>query len=414
MTTTHPPSPFAAPPRRPAGAIVAVPGLDAGATLTAFAADLGRRGFAIRGLVQETTRGADGRKTAMTLIDLESGRRIGFTQSLGSGAAGCIVDEGGLAEAAPTLSRAVDERADLVVVNKFSHLEREGRGFHAELLAALAEGVPVLTMVPAEAVADWLAFTGGATALLAPEPRALWRWWGPERLYEDLIRAVPPEAGAARRVVIGLNWVMVEGPHGCGLAHAPDRGTTGCSSVPGGPFAGRPLADLATLLRSANPAAAAIGLAAVNAHLNRPDAVWEQGQGLDAVPRDARVVAVGAFPGLAERFPDLTIIERAPGHAPAEAAPWVLAGADAAVLTASALANRTLPGLLHALPDGADAVLLGPGTPLTPRLFAYGPSVLAGFVVDDVEGCARAVAEGATTRGLKPFGRAVVLRPVTP
>ena len=51
-------------------------------------------------------------------------------------------------------------------------------------------------------------------------------------LYDDLERGV---GGRAKRVIVGLNWTLVEGPHGAGLAHTPTRGTNGCRSLPDPP-----------------------------------------------------------------------------------------------------------------------------------------------------------------------------------
>src|SRR3546814_9578219 len=55
----------------------------------------------------------------------------------------------------------------------------------------------------------------------------------------------------SRRVVIGLNWTLVEGPAGLGLAHTPARGTEGRLPLPEpGCYAGRALADLAAIGRT--------------------------------------------------------------------------------------------------------------------------------------------------------------------
>ena len=45
-------------------------------------------------------------------------------------------------------------------------------------------------------------------------------------LHAALIEGVPDVP--ARRVVVGVNWVLVEGPEGTGLAHAPPRNAAGC------------------------------------------------------------------------------------------------------------------------------------------------------------------------------------------
>jgi len=403
-------SPYAAPPPLPPAAVITGSAAQAGTAIAAFAAALRERGFRVGGLIQQTRRDDSGRKTAMLLHDLDNGRRFTFSQDLGAGSRACSVDETGMAEASASLRQAIAAKADLVVVNKFSHLEAEGRGFHAEILSALAERLPLLTAVHPDTVDAWQTFTGGRGLILPPSEEALWRWWGPERLVEDLIRAVPDDAGTARRVVYGLNWIMVEGPHGVGLAHTPPRDSGGCAAGPG-PCEGRPLRELAALLRAADPLAAAVGLAAVNAHLNRADRDLPPGNGLDSFgDAPGRVVSVGAFPDLRARFPDLAIIEKTPGpdRHPPTAAPWLLPTADSVIITASTLVDRALPSLVRAA-AGAQTLLLGPGTPLTPRLFTYGLTTLAGFLVTDPVGCARAIALGAGARTLKQFGRTATL-----
>jgi uncharacterized protein (DUF4213/DUF364 family) len=274
----------------------------------------------------------------------------------------------------------------------------------------MAEGIPTVTAVSGEAIEEWTHFTGGLSVLLPPDPAALWRWWGPHRLYHDLVLGVGD--GVARRVVIGFNFVLVEGPDGCGLAQTPSRDAAGCRAVPGADgFAGRPLVELAGRVHSWNPVEAAIGLAAINAHYNRHDLRADPGNGLDAFAGEpGAVAAVGRFPGLVKRFPNLQIIEREPreDEYPATAADWLLPGSERMIVTASAMIDHSLPALLAARGVG-ELALVGPSTPLTPRLHGYGIDLLAGMIVEDVEGAARTVAEGGAVGSLKPHGRMVTL-----
>jgi len=386
---------------RAIGAVVYPPDLRPEALLAAFAARLTERGFRLGGLLQETGDGD------MALIEVDGGRRLSIKQDLGPGSESCSLDVSALAEASEALRRAVENRVDLLLVNKFSHQERGGRGFAPEMLTAMAEGVPLLTAVPAAAVADWTAFTGGGGQLLAPTEAALWRWWGARRLYDDLAQGVGDTP--VRRVVVGLNFTLVEGPDGVGLAQTPERGTAGCA--PAAPFAGRSLRELATLVRSWNPFELALGIAACNAHYNRFDLAAENANGLDALAGEGRIVVIGGFPGIAARLPGALVVERRPdpGEYPEEAAEWLLPAADAAVITASTLTNRSLPRLLS-LADRARIALVGPGAPLTPRLFDYGVEVLAGVVATDVEGLAATVAEGGGAREVKRHCRQAILR----
>ncbi|MBB4285103.1 DUF2478 domain-containing protein [Roseospira goensis] len=385
--------------------------------LIGFAAALRTRGVRVGGLAQRTTRTAAGRKTGMAVIDVGSGAAHDIMQKLGRDSRACSLDTQGLTEASAVLRRALAGGVDLLVVSKFSHLEAEGRGLAQEMFAAMAEGVPVLTLVPQAHAVDWLRATAPVGSLLAPRLEACWRWWGPHGLYAALAAAVPA-AAVARRVVIGLNWTLVEAADGgVGLAQTPVRDGPGCRPPTGaGELAGRPLRALAAGAGNWDPMAAALGAAAVNAALNRPDLVGAAaaGNGLDlfaAAAADAAApVMVGAFPGLRERVPHLRLIERTagPDRDPEAAAPVLLPGADAVLLTASTVANGTLPGLLALTRPGAAVVLVGPGTPLTPMLFDHGITTLAGLVVEDRDGLARAVAEGVGARGLRRFGRDVV------
>ncbi|MGE0718809.1 MAG: DUF364 domain-containing protein [Alphaproteobacteria bacterium] len=217
----------------------------------------------------------------------------------------------------------------------------------------------------------------------------------------------------ARRVVVGINWVLVEGPHGTGLAHAPVRDAPGCRPLANaGRLAGTGLSDLARGIVSTNPFEVAVAIAACNAHHNRPDIRGEPGNALETIGREAlHPVVVGRFPGLDRLMPTAAVIERRPGpdDHPEEAAPVLMAAADAVVITASTLGNGTLAGLLaHA--RGRPITLLGPGTPLAPALHDLGIERLAGMVIDDPEGAARVVMEGGAVKGLRSCGRHVTIR----
>lgn len=379
--------------------------------LADFAGELAARGWRVGGLVQRTLRGADGFKRRIVATELDSGRKITLATYKGDRAtvSECGFDTSALAEATGAVRRAVEAGMDLIVIEKFSRQETEGEGLLDEILAAMAEGIPTLTLVSAETLEDWTRLTGGLAVLVPAERRALWRWWGPHRLYRDLELGVG--RGTARRVVIGFNWVLVEGPHGCGLAQTPDRGSAGSRAVPDAArLAGRPLRELAAKIHSWDEVETAIGLAAVNAFYNRYDLEAPPDNGLDAVAGEAPLTVIGRFPKLAERLPAARVIERRPGDGdyPEAAAGWLLPESERVVATASTLINRSLPGLIVAAPHTRFA-LVGPSTPLTPRLHAYGLDRLAGMVVTDPKGAARAVAEGASVKTLKRYARMVML-----
>lgn len=115
----------------------------------------------------------------------------------------------------------------------------------------------------------------------------------------------------------------------------------------------------------------------------------------------ANVVVVGQYPGLAElwRGREYTCVERrsSPSTLPDTAAEYVLPRADWVFLTASALANKTLPRLLE-LSRAAKVVLMGPSLPWLEEWADFGVDYLAGVVVRDAEKLLQIAAEGGGTR----------------
>jgi hypothetical protein len=65
-------------------------------------------------------------------------------------------------------------------------------------------------------------------------------------------------------------------------------------------------------------------------------------------------------------------------------------------ITSSALINHTLDGLLALCRPEALVMMLGPSTPLSPRLFNHGVNILAGSIVVDETAAIRTVGQGAS------------------
>jgi uncharacterized protein (DUF4213/DUF364 family) len=235
---------------------------------------------------------------------------------------------------------------------------------------------------------------------------------GPWEIYDRMLARARSRA-RIRRVLLGLNWSVAK-VQSCGLCFSPiDPPRT--LTFPG-TLAGRPAEELAPWIRSFDPCEAAVGCAVINAVVNDDaNALMSAAEPLasNVVPhlrvferfsgqiRDARVVVVGQYPGLQElwRGQEFTCLERrsSAGTLPDMAAEYVLPRADWVFVTASAIANKTLPRLL-ALTRRAKVVLMGPSLPWLPEWTDFGVDFLAGVVVRDAERLWQVAAEGGGTR----------------
>lgn len=244
-------------------------------------------------------------------------------------------------------------------------------------------------------------------------------------LFDALCEHLLPLA-AARRVVdvrVGLGYTGVLLDDGrCGLAYTfrDAAAGRGCGVLDeAGALAGRPASDVALLTRAPDPILAAVGLAALNALAERPPDGDADVLELVSIEAGDEVGMVGHFRPLVaplrRRAKAVHVFERQAnaetGVLSAELAADILPRCRVAIITATSLLNRTLDGLLALCRQAREVVVLGPSTPLQPRLFAdRGATVLSGVWVDDAPRALRIISEGGGTRRLQPAVRKVNLR----
>ena len=147
--------------------------------LADFARELADDGCRIGGMVQESSFDDQGRRTHIDSVDLATGERVMINQPsrLGPDAKECTLDTAALSDAGAPLRRALRERPDLVIAEKFGEQEESGAGLVDDILSVIAEGLPILVLVPEEALACWREVTGGGIAELPCETSVLRRWW---------------------------------------------------------------------------------------------------------------------------------------------------------------------------------------------------------------------------------------------
>jgi ABC-type sulfate/molybdate transport systems ATPase subunit len=158
-------------------AIVYTPDDDVDTLLADFASARLRAGERIGGVVQRNLKDETGRSNGMHVVDLLTGHAISICQPLGAGAMACKLDPAGLAEASVAVTRALSEDVALIIVNKFSKQEADGRGLRNELAEAILAGGPVLTAVPVKCFDAWKEFTGDLGTTLFCAPHVIDAWW---------------------------------------------------------------------------------------------------------------------------------------------------------------------------------------------------------------------------------------------
>lgn len=242
------------------------------------------------------------------------------------------------------------------------------------------------------------------------------------RIY-DLIADRAVSNSLVDQVLLGLNWSAVttrfpDSPEGsCGLCYSP--GDPPRNLPWPGTLAGRQVNDLLPWLYSWESSEIVTALAAANAVISHDNSLISCAHVIRAhrdrkVPanlsvfahfaeqiRGRKVAIIGHYPQL-ELFQDicdLVCIERrpGPGDLPDAAANYILPESEWVFVSASSLANKTLPHLLW-LAREATVVLMGPSMPWLAEWAEFGVDYLAGITVDDVSLLKRIIAEGGGTR----------------
>ena len=144
-----------------------------------FARELTDGGYSIGGMVQEAFCDEEGGRTHIDSVDLATGDHVMINQPSRSPPDDkeCTLDIGALVDAGAPLRRALVDRPDLVIAEKFGEQEESGAGLAYDMLAVIAAGLPTLVLVPAPALARWRDMTGGEILEIPCEAKALWRWW---------------------------------------------------------------------------------------------------------------------------------------------------------------------------------------------------------------------------------------------
>ena len=95
----------------------------------------------------------------MILQEIGSGELVTISEDRGPNARGCMLNVQELARAESLATGALENRPDLLIINKFGKTEAEGRGFRRLIILAIDQAIPVLIAVPARNLDPWKQFS---------------------------------------------------------------------------------------------------------------------------------------------------------------------------------------------------------------------------------------------------------------
>ncbi len=130
----------------------------------------------VGGVLQEALFNSEGEIVGLDAVDVSTNRRIPISRPAKNDEE-CGLDVSALAGTTGIIRNAIDERFDLVVVEKFGELEQNGKGLIDEILQTIAEGIPLLIAVPEAALPLWQERSGELGSVLDFNEEAFQQWW---------------------------------------------------------------------------------------------------------------------------------------------------------------------------------------------------------------------------------------------
>jgi len=151
-------------------------GLFADALIARCAAALIAAGYRLGGVVQSNPHWDGRRRCDMYVKDLLGGDEVKISFDRGNEARGCRLDPAAFARIDAWVERAVLERVDLLIINKFGKEEARGRGLRPVIADALIAEIPLVIGVSTLNLCDFLSFVGDSATRLRPDVEAITAW----------------------------------------------------------------------------------------------------------------------------------------------------------------------------------------------------------------------------------------------
>ncbi len=167
---------------------------DPDAILREFAADLKATGSRAVGMVQ-AGQCAD---SSLSAVLLHSGEILPLAQDFDPTARGCRLDIARLQNAGERIAEALEQGADVVIINRFGKRERDGKGLGYLIDRAFKSNLPVVIAVSRERFAEWAKFAEGMDVKLVSDRDALDAWWRSARMRSQGLKSAAQAEPSAR------------------------------------------------------------------------------------------------------------------------------------------------------------------------------------------------------------------------
>jgi len=144
-----------------------------------FVDQLKENGVRVAGILQQKVPVPETGMTEVVAVDIQTGLTCSLNRPTRESWKNreCSLDRAALTETTAILRRAVSERAELIVVEKFGDEEAHGGGLSGDIMEGIAAGIPFLVAVPQTNLEPWNARTGEIGAILKFEEAAFHHWW---------------------------------------------------------------------------------------------------------------------------------------------------------------------------------------------------------------------------------------------
>lgn len=137
------------------------------------------RGVNVHGLLQENLLDADGTRWGVDGVDIKTNAHIPLLRPTRFELENkrCSLNLAQLSEVTGILRRALEEPAEIAVIERFSKTESDGGGLADDLLALMASGIPTVVSVLEDEKEAWLRYSGGLAKEVDCSVEALMAWW---------------------------------------------------------------------------------------------------------------------------------------------------------------------------------------------------------------------------------------------